>query len=330
MTSFDPQKPTIEQLSPPLADYDYFVGASAFDPGAIDYSPANAAFLADTSLMAYEHQDVIARLFHDNSPLPSFTFTPASATDDTGCFLLSNDNCVIVAFRGTRVPGLSDPLAFLQSVEPSLHDVITDVVEYPPQVFAGGRVHGGFLKAYLEIAPGLKEQLAKVKEGKAVWFTGHSLGGALAVVAAVDFREFQGLYTLGCPGVGDTDFTANFQGKNCIRIVHYNDFVTRLPPPFAPAVPPISFTWEGSLVYIDKDGTINVGANPSVMQNILLGNISLQDIVQDTASEIKGIFSSLFGPSPTALTQVKVPPGPIADHAPIYYTTYLKAALAAK
>ena len=66
--------------------------------------------------------------------------------------------------------------------------------------------------------------------------TGHSLGGALAVLAA-DILNAQGflihsVYTFGQPRVGDATFAARYNmtlGQRTFRIVNSNDLVPRLP-----------------------------------------------------------------------------------------------------
>ena len=65
--------------------------------------------------------------------------------------------------------------------------------------------------------------------------TGHSLGGALAVMAAAHlqhkYKVVELLYTLGQPRVGNYYF-ASFMTQfipNTYRIVHYTDIVPHIP-----------------------------------------------------------------------------------------------------
>ena len=72
-----------------------------------------------------------------------------------------------------------------------------------------------------------------------IFVTGHSLGGALAVFAAVDLKKnFYPetsiiLYTYGQPRVGNVDFS-NFifsqLDGSYVRVTHYDDLVTHVPP----------------------------------------------------------------------------------------------------
>lgn len=78
---------------------------------------------------------------------------------------------------------------------------------------------------------------------RALYITGHSLGGALAVLAAALIHidpelarvrdNLRGVYTYGQPMVGDQDFANRFQqefGRKFFRHVYGRDVVPRLPP----------------------------------------------------------------------------------------------------
>ncbi|POG61169.1 Alpha/Beta hydrolase protein, partial [Rhizophagus irregularis DAOM 181602=DAOM 197198] len=138
---------------------------------------------------------------------------------------------IIVAFRGT-VPG-------------SIRNYITDIIitrdswESAP----GTLVHRGFLDAWKQIQPQVTDDLVKlIRENPTfqVGFTGHSLGGALATLSALDAihkapelakNENLFLTTFGQPRVGDKKF-AKFVDENikAIRTIVRGDPIPRLPP----------------------------------------------------------------------------------------------------
>lgn len=91
----------------------------------------------------------------------------------------------------------------------------------------------------MEIAHEVKAQvqliLSKYRDAQ-IHVTGHSLGGALAVVAALDikatFGRVEQLYTYGQPRVGNQHFAdyLTSQVPNGYHVVHYADIVPHLPP----------------------------------------------------------------------------------------------------
>ena len=115
-----------------------------------------------------------------------------------------------------------------------------------------GPIHRGFYDAY---AP-MKLQLSKVltdRRPKHVWVTGHSLGGAMAVVCAQDLIENQnvevdGLITFGQPMLVRQPLVAHLDQLLLGRYAHYvnsTDIVARIPP---------SYSHCGSLVWFTAEG----------------------------------------------------------------------------
>ncbi|CAM1507920.1 Fc.00g047680.m01.CDS01 [Cosmosporella sp. VM-42] len=103
---------------------------------------------------------------------------------------------------------------------------------------AGCGVHTGFQKAWAEISAPVKAAVAKAKAANPsfkIISTGHSLGGAVATLAAAYLRKDGNavdLFTYGSPRVGNNVF-ANFvtnQAGAEFRVTHGDDPVPRLPP----------------------------------------------------------------------------------------------------
>jgi triacylglycerol lipase len=130
----------------------------------------------------------------------------------------TKDDCVVV-FRGTEPDDLNDLKADVDAVL-----VIAETI---------GRVHRGFKREVDRIWEPL-EKILKDKQ-KPLWFTGHSLGGALATISAGRCvlspipSSPEGLFTFGSPRVGNRRFI-NYVKLNHFRWVNNNDIVTRLPP----------------------------------------------------------------------------------------------------
>eukprot|EP00158_Paraphelidium_tribonemae_P001348 Partr_v1_DN24284_c0_g1_i1_m36812 putative Lipase class 3 family protein len=93
-----------------------------------------------------------------------------------------------------------------------------------------GKIHGGFVTAFIDMKKALDRMLEKVPENKNIVTAGHSLGGAMAVLAAAYMvtkgRAVKGVYTFGAPRVGDDEFAQYFKKiapkTRVIRVVHNN------------------------------------------------------------------------------------------------------------
>ncbi|KAI1469729.1 alpha/beta-hydrolase [Daldinia caldariorum] len=142
------------------------------------------------------------------------------ATDD-------KNELIVVSIRGTH----------------SIRNWIADLsfVPLPCHLVDGCLMHTGFHVSWKEIEDKLLKGVAAAKKANPSYeiiFTGHSLGGAVATVAAGYARE-KGykldLYTYGSPRVGNkalVDFITAQPGGE-YRVTHSDDPVPRLPPIFA-------------------------------------------------------------------------------------------------
>lgn len=124
----------------------------------------------------------------------------------------------VLAFRGTQ--GLADWMSNLQ---------------IPPANSAafGAAIHSGFLDAYASVAH-LVARAVEEAGGRTLWFTGHSLGGAVAVVAAAHHRARRpaGVVTFGQPRMlsdGAAGFMRATFGSSYVRVVNADDIVARIP-----------------------------------------------------------------------------------------------------
>ncbi|PPT07826.1 Lipase family protein [Geitlerinema sp. FC II] len=143
-------------------------------------------------------------------------------------FVLTSPQHHIVVFRGTQE--LDEWIANLDASQEYYR--IYDI--------SPGRVHKGFNDIYQET---LDEQVRAVvgslDPNLPCYFTGHSLGGALAVLAAIDIAESFSdrrarlrAYTYGTPRVGDPIFAKYYSElvPNTYRIVNIADVTPTLPP----------------------------------------------------------------------------------------------------
>jgi triacylglycerol lipase len=93
-----------------------------------------------------------------------------------------------------------------------------------------------------------------------ILFTGHSLGAALAALAASLFgaaNAGSALYTIGSPRVGNPEFAATLDALEVQRYVDCCDLVTRVPPP------EMGYTHVAKPNYVDRNGLITVDPSDS-------------------------------------------------------------------
>jgi len=174
-------KETVSGLTPPLSDFEYFVGARRFpfQPRPDSFSAINAWWLAEASFLVYGEGDFIEGVLA-NTPLPDLGFTLQwiGERDSNRGIVLSNEQVMIVVFRGTRMHQHS-VLDAAEVVVIDQADLWTDSKFLQTACAVGGKVHHGFLTAYQEICERLDEIVSGRSRQQALWFTGHSLGGAL-------------------------------------------------------------------------------------------------------------------------------------------------------
>lgn len=146
------------------------------------------------------------------------------------------DSTVVIAFRGTEggLNGLRQwPLTNLRAF----------AVRSP-------RRHLGFQMAWERLRPDMVEWIERtLPKGGQLILTGHSLGGAIAILAAFELAEdyhVRAVVTIGAPRVGLAEFRDQYLtkpnrpvvagepaavlGEVTRRITHADDFVSRVPP----------------------------------------------------------------------------------------------------
>lgn len=236
----DPPTYVLDLVFHPEHDQQYvhFEDAAAhpFQPDPSGVPRVNVWWLADSSLLTY-WDSVQATAIFGRAGLQA-EFVKVGSTD---CYIASRDGLVIVAFRGT---------------EPDeWQDILTDAkIELVPWR-DGGKVHRGFKDALDAIWPTLEPKLTTLAAGRKVWFCGHSLGAALATLAADRFAATRGVCTFGCPRVGDATFAAAFNTRlanKALRYVNHHDVVTHVPPPLI-----FGYKHVDPVRFIATDGTIS-------------------------------------------------------------------------
>ena len=148
-----------------------------------------------------------------------------------------DDGTALLSFRGTRPDNYKDVIT----------DLRANLVAWPE---SAGRAHAGFASAVRGLRPQILEWIERAKPDLSkLILTGHSLGAAMATLAATIWRPGW-LVTLGSPRVGDAAFVATVGAAHLVRFVDCCDAVTDVPPEVG------GYTHIGAHTYITRDGSI--------------------------------------------------------------------------
>ena len=200
------------------------------------FSPAIARVLCQSSADAYKvHESGAKLVLVEPSTDTVDTITLARREAGEGARGGSAegegpDDSVILAFRGTA------------DVKNWLTDLDARKLEWPVACRAGAsepmRVHMGFLDAWLSIREAVLESIDHMLVTRRIFITGHSLGGALAMLAATELHlhfgaeAIAGVYTFGQPRVGGRAFAQLYNSwlrDRTWRVVHREDLVPHVP-----------------------------------------------------------------------------------------------------
>ncbi len=157
---------------------------------------------------------------------------------------VEHKNYLAIAFRGTDE-----------------FDDWIDNLKLPRKSLDGfAECHGGFLDATNDIWDDIDDayKKARTREKRPLFITGHSLGGAMATVAATKLlhegRPFISVYTFGQPRVLDKDSAAKFDASkqaHFYRFQNNNDIVSRIPARAG------GYKHVGDCIYISSEGDIS-------------------------------------------------------------------------
>ena len=207
--------------------------------------PSDELLCAEASRLAYkkferdpaakaEIVDALARVGYGQMGFFNNNGTQAFAAVDS-------HSSVLLVFRGTE----QNPM-----------DVASDLETLPAPWTAGGRVHTGFARALSHVLQPIE---AWLQSHPGRWlYTGHSLGAALATLAA-SLRKPAKLIVFGSPLVGDRDFGETLAGVAIDRYVDCCDLVCRIPPE------EMGFRHVAFAAYIDRAGNIRRGVSAAEM-----------------------------------------------------------------
>ncbi len=218
--------------------YSRFSSASLAATG-FDWHAAIAC--ADCSHLAYEEPTRVKDVCENQWRLHSTSFVQSGSTQ---CFVTATETAILVAFRGTK--GALDWFSNLNMLERRTNF---------------GSVHDGFYRAFQAVRSQLELLIEPLTQTRQLVLTGHSLGGALATIAAAQWHqkyEIRSVYTFGQPRVGFRSFqqfaAANLDNR-FFRFVNADDIVPRVPP---------GYVHMGQLTRFDANGNVAASALESI------------------------------------------------------------------
>ena len=218
-------------------------------------------------------------------------------------YIANGNSFTVLAFRGSDHGEIDDWIG----------NADFDLV-YDPNV-RGGQVHSGFQRAAASIWTEVDALVAEHRHpDQKLLLTGHSLGGALAVLTAARFAseqrsdEIDGIFTFGQPRVGDGDFARRFDRKfkdRTFRYVNRFDLVTRLPPRL------LGYDHAGQLRYIDEKGVLHESLNlwQQLLMTLSPGGRNAQEYIEALTKKLPGALGDHNGERYIALLQALCPRG---------------------
>lgn len=230
---------------------------------------------------------------------------------DTQAYIFRTSQFMVLAFRGSQE--LKDWLTNLTTQMRNLtirKNGVASMSSYQ------GRVHAGFFLAWAIVEQSVLAQISRwqleaAEKGETLpplYVTGHSLGGALATIAAAALGDngvdVAGVYTFGQPRVGDRLFVRQLNehiNGRVFRFVNNNDIVPHVPPPFSMWNPTRLYGHVGIAKYFDAKGE-------------MIPNYTLLARAIDNVVGLGKVFSG------TGFDQ-------ISDHRMEYYISHLETAL---
>jgi triacylglycerol lipase len=266
-----------------------------FQVAATAYSKINAWWLAELCRLVYKQG---ADEGHVSIGPPRQQVLNEVGLEEVQFFNDHGTQCYIVK---TAKPAAAQFAALIFRGSTEGLDWLTNFTAIPVSEPGRGFVHLGFRNALDRVWNAVQAVLDTLdKLACPIFYAGHSLGAALATLAA-SRRPPRALYTFGSPRVGNNDFKASLAGKQVYRVVNNLDLVTTAPPP-------VPFHHLKELHYITHAGDMLV--DPSD------GTVFLDRLKRDQRTLFSG---SILRPKPN--------PSPLealADHAPVNYVARLE------
>ncbi|MCH7412439.1 lipase family protein [Belliella sp. R4-6] len=259
----------------------YLIASGQFD---LDKIKTMKSMQEHIQFVSMEHESDVVKQLQANgfSLMSKGVISAAGITNERlRCYVAQRGNNIVIVFRGTKSVGnlgqtiintvLTD--ANIEQVKPSF---ITSNSVAPVSSYRNSNVHKGFDEAYKRLRRDIHNAIQEAPGSSNIFIFGHSLGGALASLCALDIavnqnRRFASITHIvsGSPRVGDETFRAYFERavKNNLRLVINSDPVPSVPN-FIGVRAANKYHHAGNLLVLGKqDAAIvfdNIDVNPNI------------------------------------------------------------------
>ena len=212
-----------------------------------------ALLFAELSMISY-HSEQLVNLYANQLNFEKVIFYEK---DGSQAYSFINETDHVIACRGTEPNEWNDLKADIDATAAFAETV--------------GRVHRGFKQEVDDIWPVIEESIKNNR--KNLWFTGHSLGGAMATICASRcllshiYSVPEQIQTFGSPRVGNMTYI-NHTKVDYMRWVNNNDIVTRVPPVWT------GYRHAGTKKYLNSQGKLTTPTVPQLAHDRWKGFIS--------------------------------------------------------
>ncbi len=239
---------------------------------------------------------------------------------NAGLVGLTREGSIIVAFRGTITPPLvSNEVACLDWTQDQKLSPVPWLLPESSEPF--GYVCEGFAAATESVWDGIASAIRNYRPSRTrpIWITGHSKGGAMAVLAAPRIHKTFSLFpstmtivTSAAPCVGDAVFRDNYDRngltRRTIRYQNQHDVIP-LAPKKLPVIPP-SFLPDCTAIHPPVPPEPNLEYDQiGTLHYISVDNTSTYAIETDQQLAEKEYWDSVQNVSPLVAAQAHQPQG---------------------
>ncbi len=317
----------------PQRDYQYFreVLPGADIKAAIG-TPRLAAYMADAAVLAYDRSGPDVIPFGSGEQFDGFLHRAElddkhligdwrAGAKGTQGFFAFNSKFAVLSFRGTEKNDWTDllvdlsilPVKETEDVPPAggLRKTLLHLLQLNPKsspfAMTEVGVHAGFQFSLNEVWADVHSHLQAYRAthpNAPIFFTGHSLGAALATLAIARFNSNNvALYTFGSPRTGNTVFCDQVKARadlGIFRFVDNQDVVTIIPPKDH------LYDHTGGRMFIDSKGNVQPGGGSD-------GPGDLHTLAEVLGVAIAAAIGVVGGG----------PPPQLVDHSPSRYCYFL-------